>query len=48
MACADEITWNMRQWAVAQASKGKKAWMRISTPIQRPIGIDQPRILELL
>jgi hypothetical protein len=26
------------------ASITKKVWMRISTPIQRPNGIDQPRI----
>ena len=29
------------------ASNGKKAWTRISTPIQRPSGIDQPRIFGL-
>jgi para-nitrobenzyl esterase len=26
MACADEISWNMRQWAVAHARQGKKAY----------------------
>ena len=26
-ACADEITWNMRQWAAAQEKKGKKAYI---------------------
>src|SRR5262249_10091174 len=26
IACADEITWNMRQWAAAQAKAGKKAY----------------------
>src|ERR1035441_3690122 len=30
-----------------RASKGKKMWTRISTPTQRPSGIDQPRILGL-
>ncbi len=29
------------------ASSGKKAWTRISTPIQRPSGIDQPRMSRL-
>jgi para-nitrobenzyl esterase len=26
IACADEINWNMRQWAVSQAKQGKKAY----------------------
>jgi len=26
VACADEINWNMRQWAAAQAKAGKKAY----------------------
>ena len=30
------------------ASRGKKTWTRISTPIQRPSGIDQPRIVSIV
>jgi para-nitrobenzyl esterase len=33
MACADEINWNMRQWAVAQAKQGKKAYTYFFTRI---------------
>jgi carboxylesterase type B len=33
MACADEINWNMRQWAVAQAKAGKKAYTYFFTRI---------------
>jgi para-nitrobenzyl esterase len=33
VACADEITWNMRQWAVAQAKAGKKAYTYFFTRI---------------
>ena len=33
-ACADEITWNMRQWAVAQEKKGKKAYTYFFTRVQ--------------
>jgi para-nitrobenzyl esterase len=33
-ACADEITWNMRQWAAAEAGKGKKAYTYFFTRVQ--------------
>jgi len=33
VACADEINWNMRQWAVAQAKAGKKAYTYFFTRI---------------
>lgn len=33
MACADEINWNMRQWAAAQAKAGKKAYTYFFTRI---------------
>jgi para-nitrobenzyl esterase len=33
MACADEINWNMRQWAAAQARMGKKAYVYFFTRI---------------
>jgi para-nitrobenzyl esterase len=33
-ACADEITWNMRQWAAAEAKKGKKAYTYFFTRVQ--------------
>jgi para-nitrobenzyl esterase len=33
MACGDEINWNMRQWAVAQAKAGKKAYTYFFTRI---------------
>ena len=32
-ACADEINWNMRQWAAAQAKLGKKAYTYFFTRI---------------
>src|SRR5688572_28712076 len=32
-ACGDEINWNMRQWAAAQAKKGKKAYTYFFTRI---------------
>jgi para-nitrobenzyl esterase len=32
-ACADEINWNMRQWAAAQAKAGKKAYTYFFTHI---------------
>jgi len=32
-ACADEINWNMRQWAAAQARLGKKAYTYFFTQI---------------
>src|SRR5262245_55421926 len=33
VACAEEISWNMRQWAVAQAKAGKKAYTYFFTRI---------------
>src|SRR4030095_16004666 len=33
MACGDEINWNMRQWAAAQAKHGKKAYTYFFTHI---------------
>jgi para-nitrobenzyl esterase len=32
-ACGDEINWNMRQWAVAQAKAGKKAYTYFFTHV---------------
>jgi para-nitrobenzyl esterase len=43
VACADEITWNMRQWAAAQASKGKKAYTYFFTRIQTVNGQPSPQ-----
>jgi para-nitrobenzyl esterase len=42
-ACADEINWNMRQWAAAQASKGKKAYTYFFTHIQTVNGQPSPQ-----
>jgi para-nitrobenzyl esterase len=33
-ACADEITWNMRQWAAAQEKQGKKAYTYFFSRVQ--------------
>jgi para-nitrobenzyl esterase len=43
VACADEINWNMRQWAAAQASKGKKAYTYFFTRIQTVNGQPSPQ-----
>jgi para-nitrobenzyl esterase len=43
MACADEINWNMRQWAVAQAKAGKKAYTYFFTRIQTVNGAPSPQ-----
>jgi para-nitrobenzyl esterase len=40
IACADEINWNMRQWAAAQAKAGKKAYAYFFTRI--PMQNGQP------
>jgi para-nitrobenzyl esterase len=40
IACADEINWNMRQWAAAQAKAGKKAFTYFFTRI--PMQNGQP------
>ena len=41
-ACADEITWNMRQWAVAQEKKGKKAYTYFFSRVQTVNGQPSP------
>ena len=43
VACADEINWNMRQWAVAQAKAGKKAYTYFFTRIQTVNGAPSPQ-----
>jgi para-nitrobenzyl esterase len=43
MACADEINWNMRQWAVAQAKQGKKAYTYFFTRIPTVNGAPSPQ-----
>ena len=42
IACADEITWNMRQWAAAQAKMGKKAYTYFFTRIPTLNGQPSP------
>jgi para-nitrobenzyl esterase len=42
-ACADEISWNMRQWAVAQSAKGKKAYTYFFSHIQTVNGAPSPQ-----
>ena len=42
-ACADEINWNMRQWAVAQAKAGKKAYTYFFTRIPTLNGAPSPQ-----
>src|SRR5215470_11325909 len=42
-ACADEITWNMRQWAAAEAAKGKKAYTYFFSHIQTVNGQPSPQ-----
>jgi para-nitrobenzyl esterase len=43
MACADEINWNMRQWAVAQAKAEKKAYTYFFTRIPTLNGAPSPQ-----
>ena len=43
VACADEINWNMRQWAVAQAKAGKKAYTYFFTRIPTLNGGPSPQ-----
>jgi para-nitrobenzyl esterase len=43
MACAEEINWNMRQWAVAQAKAGKKAYTYFFTRIPTINGGPSPQ-----
>src|SRR5688572_1647033 len=42
-ACADEINWNMRQWAVAHAKAGKKAYVYYFTRIPTINGGPSPQ-----
>jgi para-nitrobenzyl esterase len=42
-ACGDEINWNMRQWAVAQAKAGKKAYTYFFTRIPTINGGPSPQ-----
>ena len=42
-ACADEINWNMRQWAAAQAKMGKKAYTYFFTRIPTLNGQPSPQ-----
>jgi para-nitrobenzyl esterase len=42
-ACADEITWNMRQWAAAQAKQGKKAYTYFFSHVQTVNGQPSPQ-----
>jgi len=43
VACADEINWNMRQWAAAQARMGKKAYTYFFTRIPTLNGQPSPQ-----
>ena len=43
VSCADEINWNMRQWAVAQAAKGKKAYTYLFSHVQTVNGAPSPQ-----
>jgi carboxylesterase type B len=43
VACADEINWNMRQWAVAQSKAGKKAYTYFFTRIPTVNGGPSPQ-----
>lgn len=43
VACADEINWNMRQWAAAQAKLGKKAYAYFFTRIPTLNGQPSPQ-----
>jgi len=42
-ACADEINWNMRQWAAAQAKLGKKAYTYFFTRVPTLNGQPSPQ-----
>jgi para-nitrobenzyl esterase len=43
VACADEINWNMRQWAAAQTKAGKKAYTYFFTRIPTLNGKPSPQ-----
>jgi para-nitrobenzyl esterase len=42
-ACADEINWNMRQWAAAQTKMGKKAYTYFFTRVPTQNGQPSPQ-----
>jgi len=43
LACAEEVNWNMRQWSVAQAAKGKKAYTYFFSHVQNVNGQPSPQ-----
>jgi len=43
LACAEEVNWNMRQWAVSQAAKGKKAYTYFFSHVQNVNGQPSPQ-----
>jgi carboxylesterase type B len=43
VACGDEVNWNMRQWSVAQAAKGKKAYTYFFSHVQNVNGQPSPQ-----
>jgi para-nitrobenzyl esterase len=43
IACAEEITWNMRQWAAAQTKAGKKAYTYFFTHVPTLNGKPSPQ-----
>jgi len=43
IACADEVNWNMRQWSVAQAKQGKKAYTYFFSHIPTVNGAPSPQ-----
>src|SRR5262249_37520322 len=43
VACAEEVSWNMRQWAAAQAKAGKKAYTYFFTHIPTQNGAPSPQ-----
>jgi para-nitrobenzyl esterase len=43
LACAEEVNWNMRQWAVAQGAKGKKAYTYYFSHVQNVNGAPSPQ-----
>jgi carboxylesterase type B len=43
VACTDEINWNMRRWAAAQAKAGKKAYTYFFTHIPTLSGKPSPQ-----
>jgi para-nitrobenzyl esterase len=43
IACADEVNWNMRQWSVAQAKQGKKAYTYFFSHVPTLNGAPSPQ-----